>query len=369
MIRAIKYELNPTKSQIQKLNQIFGNCRFVYNWALDKKIKTYQEEKKKLSCFDLIKELTRLKKNEEFEWLNLAGAQQLQQSISNLDNAFSNFFRAKKGFPKFKSKHNKQSFRIPQAVKVDFETYNFFVPKIGWVKYYKDKRINGDIKFATVSKTPTGRYFVSITFETQEQKKFGKGSVGVDLGIKHLVITSDGEIFENQKYLKQNLKKLRVEQRSLQRKFKKGLKEQSNNYYKQRLRVAKLHEKIANQRKDLLHKVTTYLATTYETVCIEDLDVSGMIKNHNLALAISDCGWGMFRQFLEYKVKDLRVIGRFEPSSQICNICGDRNKNLKLSDRNWVCSNGHELERDLNAALNIKNFGLRASTLNVNVNH
>ena len=369
MIRAIKYELKPTKSQIHKLNQVFGNCRFVYNWALNKKIKAYQEEEKKLSCFDLMKELTQLKKNEEFEWLNLSGSQQLQQSISNLDNAFTNFFKAKKGFPKFKSKHNKNSFRIPQAVKVDFETYKFFVPKIGWVKYYKDKPINGTIKFATVSKTTTGRYFVSITFETIEKPKYGNGAVGVDLGIKHLGITSDGEIFENQKYLRQNLKKLRVEQRSLQRKFKKGAKEQSNNYQKQRLKVAKLHEKIANQRKDLLHKTTTKLATQYETVCIEDLNVSGMVKNHNLALAISDCGWGMFRQFLEYKVKDLRVIGRFTPSSKLCNVCGDKNDNLKLSDRKWTCSNGHELDRDQNAAINIKKFGLRASTLNANVSH
>lgn len=369
MIKSIKYELKPTNNQIQKLSQIFGNCRFVYNWALNQKIKAYQGEDKKLSCFDLMKELTQLKKKEEYTWLNLAGSQQLQQSISNLDNAFTNFFKAKKGFPKFKSKNNKNSFRIPQAVKVDFKNYKFFVPKIGWVKYYKDKPINGEVKFATVSKTPTGRYFVSITFETNEKQKHGEGSVGVDLGIKHLAITSDGEIFENQKYLKQNLKKLRVEQRSLQRKLKKGAKEQSKNYQRQRLKVAKLHEKIANQRKDLLHKVTTSLATQYETVCIEDLNVAGMIKNRKLALAISDCGWGMFRQFLEYKVKDLRVIGRFEPSSKLCNVCGDKNDNLKLSDRKWTCSNGHELDRDVNAAINIKNFGLRASTLNANVSH
>lgn len=369
MIRAIKYELNPTKSQIQKLNQIFGNCRFVYNLALNKKIKAYQEDKKTLSCFDLMKELTQIKKEKDFEWLNLSGSQQLQQSVSNLDKAFSNFFRAKKGFPKFKKKNNKQSFRIPQSVKINFDEYKFFIPKIGWVKFYKDKHIEGAIKFATVSKSTTGRYFVSITFESTQPRKTGNGAVGVDLGIKHLAITSDGEIFENQKYLKQNLKKLRAEQRSLQRKFKKGAKEQSNNYQKQRLKVAKLHEKIANQRKDLLHKVTTYLATTYETVCIEDLNVSGMVKNHNLALAISDCGWGMFRQFLEYKVKDLRVIGRFEPSSKLCNVCGDKNDNLKLSDRKWTCSNGHELDRDENAAINIKKFGLRASTLNANVNY
>ena len=366
MLKSIKYELNPTNGQKQMLNQAFGNCRFVYNWALDKKIKAYSKDKTFLSCFDLIKELTQLKKKEEYSWLNLAGSQQLQQSISNLDNAFTNFFKAKKGFPNFKSKHNKNSFRIPQSVKVDFESYKFFVPKIGWIKYYKDKPINGTIKFATVSKTPTNRYFVSITFESAQPRKTGNGVVGVDLGIKHLAITSDGEFFENQKYLRQNLNKLKKEQRSLSRKFQKG-KEQSNNYRKQRLKVAKIHEKISNQRKDYLHKLTTYLATTYETVCIEDLAVKNMVKNHNLALSINDCGWGMFRQFIEYKVRDLRVIGRLEPSSQICNVCGDRNRDLKLSDRDWVCSNGHQLNRDLNAALNIKKFGLRASTLQHNV--
>lgn len=368
MIRAIKYELNPTNGQKQMLNQAFGNCRFVYNWALDKKIKAYQEDKKTLSCFDLMKELTSFKKKEGFEWLNLSGSQQLQQSVSNLDKAFSNFFRAKKGFPKFKSKHNKQSFRIPQAVKINFDEYKFFVPKVGWVKFFKDKHIEGEIKFATVSKSTTGRYFVSITFESAQPRKTGNGVVGVDLGIKHLAITSDGEFFENPKYLKQNLNKLKKEQRSLSRKFQKG-KEQSNNYRKQRLIVAKLHEKISNQRKDYLHKLTTYLATTYETVCIEDLAVKNMVKNHNLALSINDCGWGMFRQMLEYKVKDLRVIGRFQPSSQICNVCGDRNRDLKLSDRDWTCSNGHKLNRDWNAALNIKKFGLRASTLNVKTDH
>ena len=171
MLKSIKYELNPTNGQKQMLNQAFGNCRFVYNWALDKKIKAYQEDKKTLSCFDLIKELTSFKKKEDYEWLNLSGSQQLQQSVSNLDKAFSNFFRAKKGFPKFKSKHSKQSFRIPQSVKINFDEYKFFVPKVGWVKFFKDKHIEGTIKFATVSKTPTGRYFVSITFETLLEEK------------------------------------------------------------------------------------------------------------------------------------------------------------------------------------------------------
>lgn len=368
MLKSIKYELNPTNGQRQMLNQAFGNCRFVYNWALNKKIKAYQEDKKTLSCFDLMKELTLFKKIEDYEWLNLSGSQQLQQSISNLDKAFSNFFRAKKGFPKFKSKHNKQSFRIPQSVKINFDEYKFFVPKIGWIKFYKDKHIEGEIKFATVSKSTTGRYFVSITFESTQPRKTGNGVVGVDLGIKHLAITSDGEFFENQKYLRQNLNKLKKEQRSLSRKFQKG-KEQSNNYRKQRLKVAKIHEKISNQRKDYLHKITTYLAATYETVCIEDLAVENMVKNRNLALSINDCGWGMFRQMLGYKVKDLRVIGRFLPSSKMCS-CGVINNDLKLSDRHWTCSSCNTThDRDVLAANNIKKFGLRASTLNAKTDH
>lgn len=369
MIRSIKYELKPNKTEAQKLNQGFGNCRFVYNWALDKKIKAYSKDKTSLSCFDLMKGLTQLKKEEDHEWLNLSGSQQLQQSISNLDKAFSNFFRAKKGFPKFKSKHKKQSFKIPQSVKIDYDKYKFFVPKVGWVKFYRDKHINGQVKFATVTKTPTNRYFVSLTFETNEKPKYGAGAVGIDLGIKNLAITSEGEVFENQKYLKRNLAKLRIEQRSLKRKFIEG-KKQSNNYCKQRLRVAKLHEKISNQRKDKLHKITSYLAKKYETVCIEDLNVKGMIKNRSLSLAISDMGWGLFRQFLEYKVKDLRVIGRFDASSKTCNVCGEKNEELKLSDRKWNCKKCNNLhDRDENASLNIKNWGLRASTLNVNAAH
>lgn len=367
MIRSIKYELKPNKTQAKGLNQSFGNVRFVYNWALDKKIKTYQEDKTSLSCFDLMKELTLLKKKEDFTWLSISGSQQLQQSLSNLDNAFTNFFKAKKDFPNFKKKHNKQSFRIPQNVKINYESYKFFIPKIGWVKFYKDKHIEGVIKFATVTRTSTNRYFVSVTFETTKTINYGEGSVGIDLGIKHFATTSDGEVFENQKYLKQNLKKLRVEQRKLNRKHKKGTKEQSNNYYKQKLFVAKIHEKVSNQRKDFLHKLSTYFATNYETVCIEDLSVSSMLKDKRLSQSISDVGWRMFRTFLEYKVKDLRVIGRFEPSSKTCS-CGVVNNNLNLSDRVWTCNScGTTHDRDVLAANNIKKFGLRASTFNAKV--
>ena len=359
---AIKYELKPNRGQVQKLNQSFGNCRFVYNWALDRKKKAYEEDGTSLSAYDIMKELTQLKKEEATKWLGLTGITLLQQKILDMERAYNNFFRTKKGYPKFKSRRSKQSFRIPSDVKVNYENYTFFVPKIGWVKFYRDKEVFGKFKNATVSKTPSGRIFVSIQYETTEQLPHGKGAVGVDLGLTDLAITSDGEVFESQKHLRQSLAKLRREQRSLQRKHRKGAEEQSKNYQKQRLRVTKVHEKVAKQRKDTLHKVTTALARQYETVCIEDLNVEGLVKNPNLSLAINDAGWGMFRQMLSYKVKDLRVIGRFEPSSKTCNHCGFKNDDLKLHHREWTCECGELLDRDLNAARNIRDWGLLVET-------
>lgn len=367
MYKSIKYELKPNKTESVKLDRTFWCVRFVYNRGLERKTSAYATGTK-LSCFDLSWELTKKKKEEWFEWLREVWSQQLQQTLGNLDNAFSNFFRRvkqwtkQKWFPKFHKKGQKESFRIAQAIKIDYEKYKFFVPKIGYIKFYQDKQINGTIKFATVSKTPTNRYFVSITYETQEQKAYWTGQVGIDFGIKDFAITSDNQIFENQKYLRNNLAKLRIAQRKLTRKFKKWSKEQSIGYAKQKFVVAKLHEKIANQRKDYIHKFSTTIATAYETVCIENLNIEWMSRNHKLALSIKDCGRWMARQLLEYKVKDLRVIGRFEPSSQICNICWYRNRELKLKDRKRTCVNGHVLDRDINAAINIKNFGLRAST-------
>lgn len=361
MLKAFKYELNPTVAQRTILAKHFGCTRFVYNWGLNEKSKAYKETGKNISCFDLIKRVTQMKKEQETEWLSEVHSQPLQMALRNLDNAFTNFFKKRASFPNFKSKNRHQSFQYPQGVKV--KENKIFLPKIGWVHFFKSREILGKIKTVTVSITPTGRHFVSILCDTgltkpDKKEKKKDTTVGVDLGIKVFAYTSNGKVFENQRHLVKSLKKLRVEQRSLARK-KKGSKRREI----QRLKVAKLHEKVCNQRKDLNHKVSTELVLNFDTVCLEDLNVSGMIKNRKLAKHIQDAGWRQFRTFVEYKCdwygKNFVAIGRFEPSSKMCNHCGHINKELKLSDRNWTCSNCQRtVERDFNAALNIKDFGL-----------
>ena len=370
MYKAFKYELNLTNKQATDLNRFMGCSRFVYNKFLHRKSEAYKQDQTKLSVFQLINELTELKRSEEFLFLRDVHSQVLQSSLRNLDNAFTNFFKGKSKYPNFKKKSSRQSIQYPQGVKID--NGKIFLPKIGWCKFYKSRDIRGDIKTVTVSKTPTGRYFVSLLCDTKEivpnKPKIDKStSVGLDVGIKVFCYTSDGEVFENQKYLKKSLRKLRVEQRSLARK-QKG----SNRRNKQKLRVAKVYEKVANQRKDYLHKISTQLVRDYNTICIEDLNVRGMMKNHNLAKSISDVSWGEFRTMLEYKCewygKNLLVIGRFEPSSKMCNNCGTINKELTLKDRDWKCGHCNSIvERDYNAAINIRDFGLghRPSSVNV----
>jgi transposase, IS605 OrfB family, central region len=277
----------------------------------------------------------------------------------DMDSAYKSFFRTKKGFPKFKSKHgSKQSFRY-FSPKIDYKEFKIKIPKLGWVKFYKDKIVEGDFRFATISQSSTGRYYVSITYITPDRIRNSSGSIGIDLGIKRLCTLSNGEIFENQKYLIRSQQKLRVNQRKLARKFKKGSDTQSNNYYKQKLVVAKLHEKVKNQRLDYNHKVTTLLADRYHTICIEDLDIKGMLTDRKLAKYISDCSWGQFRYLLSYKTNDLRVIDRYTPSSKLCSNCGHKLSDLKLSTRSWTCLDcSTEHDRDINAAININRIGL-----------
>lgn len=372
MYKAFKYELNLTNNQASALNQFMGCSRFVYNKFLHRKSEAYKQDQTKLSYYHLQDELTKLKKTEEFSFLKEVHSQVLQSSLRNLDNAFTNFFKGKAKFPNFKKKSNHQSIQYPQGVKLDGE--KVFLPKVGWCKFYKSRDIKGVIKTVTVSKTPTNRYFVSLLCDTGEvtpnKVKIDKSSsVGIDLGIKVFCYTSDSEVFENQKHLKKSLRKLRVEQRSLARK-KKG----SSRRNRQRIRVAKVYERVTNQRKDYLHKLSTYFVRNYNTICIEDLNVSGMVKNHKLGRSISDMGWREFRTMLEYKCewygKNLLVIGRFEPSSKMCNHCGTINKELTLKDREWECSHCHStIERDYNAALNIRDFGLGHRPSGANVVH
>jgi putative transposase len=359
MLKSYKYPIFPSIQQKELMNKIFGQVRFVYNLGLETKISAYAGQKKNLNCFELINQMVLLK-NTECPWLSESPSQALQMSLRNLDNAYTNFFKGQ-GFPKFKNKHAKQSFQLPQGVKL--KDNQIYIPKLGLVDIHLHRQLNGEIKTITVSRTVTNKYFVSIlvdtkTVEPHKREIKESTSVGVDLGIKDFAITSDGKKFENKDFLKSNLNKLRIEQRSLSRKVM-----GSNHYKKQKLILALLHEKIRNQRQDYLHKISKYLVDNYDTICIEDLSVKNMIKNHNLARAICDMGWSEFKTMLQYKCdwygKNLSIIGRFEPSSKTCSSCGKINKELKLSEREWSCICGKIHDRDVNAAINIKNFGLR----------
>jgi len=362
MLKAYKYRIFPTEEQQGLLVNIFGQTRFVYNLGLETKITAYAGNKTNIDCFDLIKQVKELK-DAECPWLKEAPSQALQMALRNLDNAYTNFFKGK-GFPKFKNKHGKQSFQLPQGVFLSEDNKQIFIPKLKFVGINLYREFKGDIKTVTVSRTVTNKYFVSILVDNKQELPNKKpiteqSAVGIDLGIKDFAITSDGKKFENKDFFKSTMQKLRVAQRSLARK-KKG----SNHYKEQKLVVALLHETVRNQRQDYLHKISKYLVDNYDTICLEDLSVKNMVKNRCLARAISDMGWGEFRTMLEYKAewqgKNLSVIGRFEPSSKTCNCCGHINKELTLAMREWTCVDcGVVHDRDVNASINIKNFGLR----------
>lgn len=363
MIRAYKYELCPTDAQQVLFAKHFGANRFIYNWALDKKQKHYEQHKESLSCYELMKELTQLKKDPQYEWLREISSQSLQQSLAHLDVAFLGFFKGRTKFPRFKSKHrSKQSYSNPQGVKIDFEKYLIFLPKFGWVKFYRDRHFEGTIKTVYVSKTATGRIYASVLVETGMMPPSKcvpayETTVGIDLGIKDFATLSDGEKIENPSFLKQQEQKLKVVQRRLSRK-QKG----SKRYQRQRAKVAKIHEKLRFQRQDFQHKLSTRLVRENQAVCVEDLNVTGMLQNHLLAKHISDVAWSQFKGYLEYKAewqgKHLSEIGRFEPSSKLCSVCGWMKSDLSLKDRVWTCggcSTTHD--RDANAAQNIRKFG------------
>lgn len=372
MIRkAYQYRVYPTNTQENVISQHFGCVRFSYNWALNKKIKAYQTEQKIVSCFDLTKQLTALKKQDEFSWLSDIYSQCLQMALRNLDNAFKKFFREKKGFPKFKSRrYPVQSCQFPQGVKIDFGSSNIYVPKIGHVKAKLHRSFEGKVKIVTLRRTATGKYFVSILVETpgtlpEKPAVVRDTTVGIDLGIKDFAILSNGQKIDNLKPLKNSLKRLKQLQQQVSRK-RKG----SKNQDKARQRLARQHEKVSNQRKDFLHKLTCDLTHTdgIDTLAIETLNVSGMIKNHCLAQAIADVSWSQFNDFLGYKAewygKNILRIGQFEPSSKLCSICGYVNHALTLKDRSWTCPECEtQHDRDVNAANNIKQFALQPNNL------
>lgn len=368
MIKAYKYRLCPNGEQRIFFEKSFGCARYVYNWALNKRIEAYQQRKERISCVDLCKMLTHLKKEEDKLWLSEVSNECLQQSIRNMDSAFTRFFREKKGFPKFKSKKDaRKSYKAINGVRIDFEKSRIKLPKIGWVKFYKNRTFEGEVGTVTISKNATGKYFVSVFVDDGIETPLKPNieyntSVGIDVGIKDFAVLSNGCVYANPKYLEKAEKRLKV----LQRRFSKK-KKGSNRREKARLKLARAYEKVTNCRTNFIHQATSRIVRENQTIIIEDLNVSGMMKNRNLAKHISSASWSEFFRQLQYKCewygKNLIKIGRFEPSSKMC-TCGYVNKELKLSQREWVCPNcGQHNDRDLLAAINIKRFGLQNQNL------
>lgn len=363
MLKSYRYRLYPTEDQKGVLAKTFGCCRFVYNWGLSERKKSYQEEKKATSTYSLIKRLPELKKQHPF--LCEVNAQALQFALRNLDEAFGNFFKKEKGFPKFKSKKSPQKFQNPQDSRVDFTNSTISVLKLQRIPAVLHRQFVGVVKTVTIHKTPSGKYFASVLVEDGQPEKsctlpHSDTTIGVDLGLHTLAVTSDGRYYPGVDVEKKQ-ERLKLLQRRMEKK-KKG----SKNRNKARLKVARMHERIANIRRDNIHKIT--YALTHEnqvrTICVETLNVNGMKKVKHLANSLNNASFGVFQYILEYKCRwngiNFIKIPSFIPSSKRCHCCGHINKKLTLDHRYWTCPVCGELhDRDLNAAKNIKEIGLK----------
>lgn len=358
MIKAFKYRIYPNRSQEILFSKTFGCVRLIWNAnvaSFNSYDKDINPKPNIIQKFDLVLDRP---------WLSEVSAAAIQQKVMDFKETVKQYFskmRKKRiNKPSFKKKNNTQSYRLPNQ-KFRIEEDRIRLEKIGWVKVVIDRNIpdNGKILSCTISKNQANQYYVSIIVDCEIVKKPKTNKeVGIDLGIKEFATLSDGVVIDNPKYLRENQSRISRIQRHMSRKVK-----GSRRWHKNRIRIARLHNKISNKRLWFLHNMTTYLVDNYDTICIEDLNVSGMVKNHKLANSISDASFSLFRSILEYKCKwygkTLSIIDRFYPSSKTCSFCGWKKDDLSLSDRIFICENcGAKIDRDLNAALNIKRVGV-----------
>lgn len=359
MLKAYKYRIYPSTEQVAKIEQHFGACRLVWNLALAVKKYAYENNRINITRYDLQRQLVDLKHG--YDWLYNINSQSLQGVLLNLDNAYKSFFNGA-GFPKFRKKTNRQSFQCPQRVTIENDEIK--LPIIGGVKFDNNRLVSGKIKTATVSKSPTNKYFISLLIDDNKEipkspQIDAKNTIGLDLGIKSFVVTSAGSYYKPNLFLKKSLDRLAHIQNRASRK-KRG----SKNRKKANLCVAKLHERITNQRVDYIHKITSELIrdSQADSFVIEDLAIANMLLSRKISRSIQDSSWGEFVRQMKYKCKwygkNLIIIDRFAPSSKRCSECGKINEELTLADREWACQCGANHDRDLNAAKNIKFFGL-----------
>ena len=374
ILKTYKFRLYPNKTQEILLSKTFGCARFIFNQMLAERKEVYEQLKNDKDTLFKYKYKTEKQYKEDYDWLKEVDSVAVQQSRVDLDEAYKNFFKSlsgkrkgkQMGLPNFKSKKtNRQTFRtlnINNNIEINFENKILKLPKLKWIKYSDDRIFNGIIKNVTVEKTPTGKYFACILVEEFINTKIHQvnsksKAIGLDYDSKNLFTSNENKVSGYPRFFRKYEKKLAKEQRRLSRKVK-----GSNNRNKQRIKVAKVHEKIVNSRKDFHQKLSTEIVRNYDIIGIETLNMQAMSQCLNFGKSVSDNGWGMFRTFLQYKLEDqgkqLFVIDKWFPSSKMCNVCGCINKELTLADREWTCDCGVTHDRDLLASKNIKNFGI-----------